>query len=221
MALAIGISLLLVAYNNTINFWRPFHSWAYVPCNLALTFTLLAIAPRPAPIGDAPDALLGAGVVMPVAIALLLVSASRWRNAIVDKRVAGLSGNELAYHTLLRIPVGTGVTEEVAFRGVLFDAWRVAGFSASSAALVASVVFGLWHIAPTVVGLRMNDPQSSQRKMWLAVLGAVAATTMVGLAFTWLRLRTDSLLAPIVVHAGVNSVAALASARAAQGRPAL
>ncbi|MFP5298004.1 MAG: CPBP family intramembrane glutamic endopeptidase [Actinomycetota bacterium] len=221
MSLAIGISLLLVAYNNTINLWRPFHSWAYVPCNLALTLVLVAVAPRPAPIGDATDALLGAAVVLPVAIALLLISRSQWRMKIVDERVAGLSGGALAYHTLLRIPVGTGVTEEIAFRGVLFDAWLVAGLSTSSATLAASVAFGLWHVAPTLVGLKMNDPETTRQKAWLAVAGAVVATTVVGLAFTWLRLRTDSLLAPIVVHAGVNSVAAFASAKAAQGRPAL
>jgi membrane protease YdiL (CAAX protease family) len=35
----------------------------------------------------------------------------------------------------------------------------------------------------------------------------VAAASLVGLFFTWVRERADSLVAPIVVHAGTNSVA--------------
>jgi hypothetical protein len=52
-----------------------------------------------------------------------------------DARVAGLDGDEFAYQVLVRIPLGTVLWEEVAFRGVLLAAAPSArwphGFSGS------------------------------------------------------------------------------------------
>jgi membrane protease YdiL (CAAX protease family) len=42
---------------------------------------------------------------------------------------------------------------------------------------------------------------------WGAVVGTVAATTTAGVAFAWLRLRSGSLLAPILAHIATNSLA--------------
>lgn len=49
------------------------------------------------------------------------------------------------------------------------------------------------------------------------MVGAVLATTIAGLGLTWLLVWSGGLLAPIVLHAGVNSVGAVA-AWAAQRR---
>ena len=38
------------------------------------------------------------------------------------------------------------------------------------------------------------------------MLGAVAATFAAGLAFAWLRLRSRSLLAPVLAHAATNGL---------------
>jgi hypothetical protein len=62
---------------------------------------------------------LGAAAAAPVAVAFALAPATPARRLLRDKRVAGLSGRQLAYHVLLRIPVGTVRWEEVAFRAVL------------------------------------------------------------------------------------------------------
>ena len=43
----------------------------------------------------------------------------------------------------------------------------------------------------------------------VAVVGAVVATAVVGLAFSWLRERADSLVAPMLVHVATNSTGAL------------
>jgi membrane protease YdiL (CAAX protease family) len=115
---------------------------------------------------------------------------------------------------LARIPLGTAVTEEVLFRGVLFAVWRDVGISSLNAALFASLAFGVWHVSPTIFGIRINDPQASGQRLWAAVTGAVLFTTVAGLGLTWLRLRTGGLLAPIVLHGGINSVSALAAVRA-------
>jgi membrane protease YdiL (CAAX protease family) len=41
----------------------------------------------------------------------------------------------------------------------------------------------------------------------LLVLGAVAVTFLAGLAFCWLRLRSRSLIAPVMAHAATNGLA--------------
>ena len=64
--------------------------------------------------------------------------------------------------------------------------------SSFGAALLASLAFGLWHVSPTIIGIRINDPHASRHKLWAAVAGAVLLTTVAGLGFTWLRLRTGA-----------------------------
>jgi len=45
--------------------------------------------------------------------------------------------------------------------------------------------------------------------MWqvLLVLGSVAVTFIAGLVFCWLRLRSKSLIAPVMAHAATNGLA--------------
>lgn len=216
---ALALSLVLVAYNNGLNAWPPFHSWAYVPCNLVLTAAALAVFGARPPWGDTSDVLLGLGLAAPVVLGLLAVSAGRYRRLIADERVAGLAGWHLTYHLVLRIPLGTAVSEEVLFRGVLVGAWRAAGQPLSQAALWSALAFGLWHIAPTVIGVRRNDPQASLARLIAAVIGAVVVTSLAGLGLTWLRLESEGLAAPVALHAAVNSGAALAAVRARRAGP--
>jgi membrane protease YdiL (CAAX protease family) len=102
---------------------------------------------------------------------------------------------------------------------MLFAAWSAVGLSILGAALCSSIAFGLWHIAPTVNGVRINDPDASERKVRAAVLGAMLLTTVAGLGLTWLRVETGGLLAPIVLHAGINSIGALAAVNACRSTP--
>jgi len=92
------------------------------------------------------------------------------------------------------------------------------GMSSLGAALFASLAFGLWHVSPTILGVRINDPHASTHKVRSAVAGAVLLTTVAGLGLTWLRIRTGGLIAPIVLHGGINSVSALAGAMAGRRR---
>ena len=57
-----------------------------------------------------------------------------------------------------------------------------------------SVLFGLWQVPPII------DDRS-----WVGVLGTFAATTGAGAAFTWLRRRSGSIVAPMLAHLGTNS----------------
>ncbi len=132
------------------------------------------------------------------------------RPFLEDGRAAGLGLGGLAYHALIRIPLGTALFEEVAFRGVLFGSWsRLAGPVAG--ALGSSVVFGLWHIRPTLGLLDANGVAASAAAQALAVTAAVAVTFVGGLFFCLLRIRSQSLLAPIVAHAAINSAALVAA----------
>ncbi|WP_252341897.1 CPBP family intramembrane glutamic endopeptidase [Rhodococcus sp. 14-2483-1-2] len=96
------------------------------------------------------------------------------------------SEDELAEWVLFRIPVGTVVTEELLFRGVL---------DAASPAL-SPIFFGLWHIHPA-------------RAAGDTVLGTVAATAAAGVVFSWLRARSGSVLAPALLHYFLNASGAV------------
>jgi membrane protease YdiL (CAAX protease family) len=135
------------------------------------------------------------------------------RGFFYDERVSGVSRSEDAYHLVLRIPLATALAEELLFRGALLAMLRQRRPTAT-AVLWASLLFGAWHVLPTVDHYRGNpasalatDPGRGRR---LAVLAAAVSTTGAGGVFAWLRLRSRSVLAPTLAHAAVNGSAYLA-----------
>jgi membrane protease YdiL (CAAX protease family) len=218
----------LAAWNAAIN--RVVPSPAYVPANLAAAGLALAAGRR----ARVPAADLGldpgrAGrglrvglaaavpVVAAVAAGAALPATRRWFR---DERAATGGTGRALYHTLVRIPLGTAVAEETIFRGALLG-MLLQRHPTARAAAVSSVLFGCWHVLPTLDTLALNplgervgdDPARTGG----AVVASVAVTAAAGLGFSWLRLRADSLVAPVVVHAAVNS-SAFAAARLV-GRP--
>ncbi len=123
-----------------------------------------------------------------------------------DERAADMSFGLLLYHVIVRIPLGTAVFEEVAFRGVLYGVGKRV-WSAPRAAVVSSALFGLWHILPTLTVTETNLGVADTAGSAAAVIAGVLGTFVAGLFFVWVRERADSLVAPIVVHAVINSVA--------------
>lgn len=91
-----------------------------------------------------------------------------------DARVRRLGPGAVAYHALVRVPVGTVMLEEIAFRGALFGALARDG-TRTRAAVASSAVFGLWHVRPTLGLLDANDLADDP----VARLGAVAAAVAV------------------------------------------
>jgi CAAX protease family protein len=130
-------------------------------------------------------------------------------SAYLDERVAGISAGEVAFAALVRVPVGTALLEEVAFRGVLLamlarrygTGWGVAG---------SSVAFGIWHLLPSLA-LVGNEAIGSAAGAH-PVAASVVAMTAAGLAGAFLcllRIRYDHLVVPVAMHATANSLAYL------------
>ena len=184
----------------------------YVPLNLALTAGLVAVGRAAgatweqlglagrhlrsglrwgAGVGVAAAAVMGIGAALPVT-----------RVFFEDERVQIDNGlGELAYQALVRIPLGTVLLEEVAFRGVLL-ALLVPRMSTRSAVLVSSALFGLWHIVPTLGAANTNDISGLAQAGTVA--GAVVVTFVGGIVFCALRLRSGHVVAPVLLHLAFN-----------------
>ncbi|MFF4007820.1 CPBP family intramembrane glutamic endopeptidase [Streptomyces sp. NPDC001717] len=126
-----------------------------------------------------------------------------------DRRYEGMSAGGLLLRVLVTVPVGTVLVEEVAFRGVLYGLVdRARG--AVWATAVSSLLFGLWHVLPSL-HLATAKPAltpvfgDSAAGAGLAVAGAVLFTAAAGVLFCELRRRSDSLLAPMGLHWAVNA----------------
>lgn len=204
------VLVLLVVHNLIGNLVLP--PGLYVPVNLGVAAVLVAVAGlggvSAQEMGLARSnltrgLLLGAGAFLVISTVLVvgaLIPATR--RLFADGRVAGITGWAVVYQAVVRIPLGTVVLEEVAFRGVLLGVLRRVT-SAGAAVVWSSMVFGLWHIVPTIEALRANRVEPGI----LPVAGAVVATAVAGAAFCWLRLRSGSLVAPALAHVATNSVA--------------
>ena len=147
------------------------------------------------------------GVVLLVLVVAALIPAA---NGFLHDSRAQISGGRLLFELGVSIVLLTAIPEELAFRGVLLGSalklwgpWR--------ASLITSALFGLWHIAPTLGTMSDNHEfkgvAASIGGEILLVLGAIAVTTVAGLVFCWLRLRSKSLIAPIMAHAATNGLA--------------
>ena len=216
------VTVALALYNNLANLWPPFNGIAYVPANLCAAAVLLALAPSALGLSAEELGLAGphatgaaGGLAAGLALGLPLLAAARTHRGarvLADARVRHLRGGELVYQALVRVPLGTALLEELAFRGVLFGAWR--GYGDGVAAVVSCAVFGLWHVAPATTMVRVNAPAARPALVARAVAGTVLVTAAAGAALLWLRVETGSLAAPFAAHAAVNSLATVAGARA-------
>jgi uncharacterized protein len=214
---------VLTAYNNVIA-GQPWHDRRYTPLNAGAAGAALAAAAASGL--TAADLGFGRGRWLPGRLGSLLAAATAagWlaaaavpaaRPVLDDKRIEGLTGRALAYQTLVRIPVGTVLWEEIAFRGVLQAALRRV-MSEPATIAVTSGVFGLWHIRPTIGALRANGLADGRGRAVTGTAAGVAVTAGGGVLFSWLRARSGRLAAAVALHLAVNC-GGLAAAWAATG----
>ena len=211
---------IIVAYNPLANEVIP--ELAYVPANLLAAAGLIWVALRS---GASPDllgmrrdrfrrglAVGGAAAALAVASVGLLTLLPWTRSYFADDRFIGVTGAEVLYEAVARIPLGTAIGEEIIFRGVLLGLF-LRRFNVLGAVVATSVVFGLWHILPTLNSLETNpagDVLATPAGISAAVAGAVLSTAVAGVVFAMLRFRATSVVAPIVLHIAINSSAYLA-----------
>lgn len=213
----VGIIGFLALWNVLSNIVIP-DVW-YVPANAAAGLVMVSIAFRggadPATLGLEPARArrgwrLGLAFGGAAVLVILAVGVAPWtRRFLEDDRFADIAFAGMLYQVLLRIPIGTALFEELAFRGVVLGLLAKRS-SLLRAALGSSLIFGLWHIAPTLAALDTNaagDLGESVFATVAVVAGGVAVTALAGMGFVWLRLRGGSLLTPVVVHAALNSTA--------------
>ena len=204
----------LVVYSTLLNRWPPFNGIWYVPINLAATGIVvvagLALGLDSGGFGVGGNAgrdvlagaALGAALVAP---GFLLLLSRRSARLVADERVAGLSGGAAVYQVLIRVPFGTAVLEEIAFRGVLVGLFLDGG--RLRAAVLSSIFFGLWHVSPALNFVDANKPRARTWVRWGIVAAMVLITGAGGMFLSWLRFESSSLGAPFGFHAALNSVA--------------
>jgi membrane protease YdiL (CAAX protease family) len=210
---------VLAAYNNVVGI-RPWHRRWYPVLNACATGAVLAAAAASGL--TATDLGLGRAELLTglrLGSRLAAATAGGWlaiavvpaaRPVLRDKRITGLTGRQVAYQVLVRIPAGTVLWEETAFRGVLQAALRRV-MPGGGAVAVASGVFGIWHIRPTIGALRVNKLAAGPGMTVAAVTAGVTATAAGGALLSWLRVRSGSLAAPVLLHLATNCAGPLAA----------
>lgn len=216
----VAVLVTLVVSNVMAN--RVLPDWAYVPWNCAIAAVLvlvalradgrstieLGLATRRVPDGLRWGVLCSAGL---LALYLVGLALPFTRGLFEDDR-ANISFGSLIWQIAVMVPLGTVLMEEVAFRGVLpaMLRARTAGRrrGALEADLIAALLFGLWHVLPAWNVNEVNPvfrdllPGSLGRA--LAITGGVVGTAIAGMALSWLRNRSGSLVAPVLVHGTIN-----------------
>jgi hypothetical protein len=175
---------------------------------------------------------VGPGVAAGVVCAVPLAAAigcgfinRRTRPFLHDARAEALQPHQLAFEVFVRIPLETALAEELLFRGVYLALARRRG-SDVYAILASSLAFGLWHVPPARAALhrtasgRLARDRRSHRVS--AVSAMVASTAIAGAGLAALRLRSRSVIAPVIVHGVLNATAlmgAWVAARSSQQVP--
>lgn len=214
---------LLAAYNNVVLPAVPGYPRTVVPANLAAAAAVLVLA-RAGGLGLTELGLdrrtMRAGARWGAAAALLVAAGyatalvvPALRPLLLDARVAGYGPPQVRYDVLVRIPLATVLWEELAFRGVLLAALlRV--LSPVGAVAGSSLLFGMWHIRPTADAVSANAAAGTGAATVAVVVAACAGTALAGALLGGLRLRTGSLLAPVLLHLASNDLGTLAAVAA-------
>lgn len=225
------VVVVLAISNILVN--RALPAWSYVPWNVSIAVVVGWLAlhvrtPEELGLGRWTAGARWGGAIAAGVLAVYVVAAivPPTRDLFRDERV-GEGWPFLVYHVLIRIPIGTVLLEEIAFRAVLPSllapstpngpqkSARSGRFLRTEpvgrAILVASMLFGLWHVLPAWdlgdVNPILADVFGDD---WLGhtigVVLAVLGTFVAGVSLCLLRVWSGSVLAPMLVHAATNSL---------------
>lgn len=153
---------------------------------------------------------IAAAASLVIAIATMLIAiVPPLRKYFLGDNLSKASGKLIAFEAGIRIPFSTALIEEVLFRGVLLGL-LLAHYPTFIALVYSSVVFGLWHIFPTIATLEQNDAtsaaiQNKKHRKYAGIAGTVTITTIAGLIFGYLRILASSIIAPWLLHWTINA----------------
>jgi membrane protease YdiL (CAAX protease family) len=195
----------------------PGGSWQFVAAGAALVAVALlwaralgldAAALGMARPGAARGALLGAlagGAIAAIGVALLQTAPTVIGVPVVYGPLLTVSGDDLARHAAIFLPLGAVLPEEVAFRGTLLAA-LVRAMGRRAGVTASALTFALWH---TVVAFAtLADTSLGQiAGLWVAAaIGALVILFAGGVVLGVLRLVSGSLSTSIATHWAFNAV---------------
>ena len=140
---------------------------------------------------------------------LIIAVIPSFRRFFLGENLAHAKGPLIMFEAAIRIPFSTALIEEVLFRGVLLGL-LLTHYDTLTALIYASVVFGLWHIFPTIASLEQNDAAAiivgkKRSRQAIGIFGAVTVTAIAGMLFGYARILANSILAPWLIHWSINS----------------
>jgi len=170
-----------------------------------LTAADLGLARSTWPAGLRLGAAAAALVAVAYALAYLLTPV---RQVLPD--TGGGVGRQALWAVLVVVPLGTVVPEELAFRGLLLPL-LARRYGVPAATLLSSGLFGLWHVLASLGGGAANVAMAGvvggdAAGTVVRVIATVLFTSLAGIVLCWLRLRSGSLLAPVLAHWTVNGL---------------
>jgi membrane protease YdiL (CAAX protease family) len=135
------------------------------------------------------------------------------RGVFLDERAAQAASRGDLAGGLARITLAAVPPEELTYRSALYGLLLGNG-TRTGAVTWPSVLFGLSHVLPTLSTMShtaVSDHLVHRPLRQAAfVAGNVAVTSVAGAVFAWLRLRSGSVLAPLLAHAALNDSALVA-----------
>lgn len=150
------------------------------------------------------------GLVLAAVVAVCYAAAAllpATRELFLDVRVTPGTPATIIYQVLVRVPLGTVLLEEVAFRGVLYGLVD-RRYGSVWAIVVSSALFGLWHILPAM-RLVETSPVAGMipgADRGLGIVAGVVAAMLAGAILCELRRRTGGLIAGVGVHWATNAL---------------
>jgi membrane protease YdiL (CAAX protease family) len=214
--------LALASYANIVANEVLDASWD-VPFNLGVLAVAILVARRAGTtwtsMGLRPDRakrglIVGGSVIGIIVVGMAIaIAVPATRELFKDERIIENSIPWVLFQAFVRIPFATALYEEILFRGIVFG-MLVRRRSPLVAGLITSLLFGLWHVLPTLQTLDTNpggDLFTGAIGVTIAIAGTIAGTAIAGFAFLWIRLYANSTYASVLAHIGTNSVAMLAS----------
>jgi membrane protease YdiL (CAAX protease family) len=226
LAVEIAAAAAVLAYGYIIV--RVVPAAAYVPVNLAAAGLAVALVHARGAgwddLGLAREKLgrglrLGLLTVLPIAAVVATgVALTVSRKFFVEARFTDLDTARKLYELLVRIPLGTALSEELIFRGALLGLY-LRRHTFLRAALLSSLVFGLWHVVGALAAVQSNaagEVLASPAARVGGVLATVVATGAAGMVFCWLRRRSGSVVTPAITHAALNGLSVVGGLVAAR-----